>query len=564
MAILRTALYCRLSKDDDMAQGDSESIKTQKAMLTQYAKEHGFMVVEVYVDDGWSGLNFDRPDFNRMLDDIEAGKIDVVITKDLSRLGRDHLKVGHFTEIYFPMKNVRYIAVNDCVDTANRNNDIAALKNVMNEFYSRDNSRKIRSSIRARAKAGLYRCSYAPFGYRKAPDNHNRLIIDEETAPIVKRIFELAGAGMGAHKITKQFRDEKISCPSWWQHTRGEKDYSERFENPENRYEWSHNIIRNIIGNPVYLGHSVMCKTETIFKVGKYKKLPEEEWIRTDNTHEPLVTQEIFDGANQKILSRKRDTSNNFVSPFSGLVKCAACGKALALRYWGRDRHRIYVCTTYAHNTKSCTDHRIYYEDLYNAVLADIQYHARIAYEDREKAVALAVRMNEKADGSRGKSNETKLKQARKRYDEVTRLFDRLYEDSLSGRISNDNFSRLIDKYQTEQEQLLGQIQAIENALQEVRDNQQNAVKWADLMAQYVGIQELTAENLNLLIERIEVFDRTETDGETEQAIRICYRFGGYIGERRFKAKVLRHSCGKKGCPLERKENEGEKVSFVS
>ena len=192
-----------------------------------------------------------------------------------------------------------------------------------------------------------------------------------------------------------------------------------------------------------------------------------------------------------------------------------------------------------------------------------IQYHARIAYEDREKAVALAVRMNEKVDGSRGKSNETKLKQARKRYDEVTRLFDRLYEDSLSGRISNDNFSRLIDKYQTEQEQLLGQIQAMENALQEVRDNQQNAVKWVDLMAQYVGIQELTAKNLNLLIERIEVFDRTETDGETEQVIRICYRFGGYIGEHRFKAKILKNTGGwEQRCKKERKDNG--KVSLVS
>ena len=563
MSVLRTALYCRLSKDDDMAQGDSESIKTQKAMLTQYAKEHGFMVVEIYVDDGWSGLNFDRPDFNRMLDDIEAGRIDVVITKDLSRLGRDHLKVGHFTEIYFPMKNVRYIAVNDCVDTANRNNDIAALKNVMNEFYSRDNSRKIRSSIRARAKAGLYRCSYAPFGYRKAPDNHNRLIIDEETAPIVKRIFELAGAGMGAHKIAKQLREEQAAAPSWWQHTRGEKDYSERFSNPENKYEWSHTVIRNIIKNPVYLGHTIMCKKEIIFKVGKYRDIPEEEQIRVDNTHEPLVTQEDFDNANAKILSRRRDTTDNFVSPFSGLVKCGTCGKALGLRYWTKSRQRIYVCTTYAHDTKKCTDHRIFYDDLYNAVLADIQYHARIAYEDREKAVALAVRMNEKADGSRGKSNEAKLKQARKRYDEVTRLFDRLYEDSLSGRISNDNFSRLIDKYQTEQEQLLGQIQAIENALKEVRDNQQNAVKWADLMAQYVGIQELTAENLNLLIERIEVFDRTETDGETEQAIRICYRFGGYIGEHRFKAKVLRNTGGWE--QRRRKERKGNgKVSFVS
>ena len=453
MSVLRTALYCRLSKDD-MVQGDSESIKTQKAMLTQYAKEHGFLVVEIYVDDGFSGLNFDRPSFNRMLDDIEAGKIDVVITKDLSRLGRDHLKVGHFTEIYFPMKNVRYIAVNDGVDTANKNNDIAALKNVMNEFYSRDNSRKIRSSIRARAKAGLYRCSFNPIGYLKAPDNHNKLIVDVETAWIVKRIFELANAGMGAHKIVTQFRREQVPCPSWWLHSRGEKDYSKRFENPENKYEWSHTVIRNIISNPLYLGHSVMCKTESIFKVGKSKKVPEVEQIRVENTHEPLVSQEIFDGANAKILSRRREDTEHFVSPFAGLVKCGTCGKALGLRYWGKDRNRVYICTTYAHNTKSCTDHRIYYEDLYNAVLADIQYHARLAYEDRDKAVALAVKMNDKADGNKGKANESKLKQAKKRYEEVTRLFDRLYEDSLSGRISNDNFNRLIEKYQSEQEQL--------------------------------------------------------------------------------------------------------------
>ena len=561
MSILRTALYCRLSKDD-MLQGDSESIKTQKAMLTQYAKEHGFLIVEVYVDDGWSGLNFQRPDFNRMLDDIEAGKIDVVITKDLSRLGRDHLKVGHFTEIYFPMKNVRYIAVNDGVDTANKNNDIAALKNVMNEFYSRDNSRKIRSSIRARAKAGLYRTSFNPIGYRKSPDNHNKLIVDGETAWIVKRIFELANAGMGAHKIAKTFREEQVPCPSWWLHSRGERDYSQRFENPANKYEWSHTVIRNIIANPLYLGHTVMCKTESIFKVGTFKKVPKADQIRVENTHEPLVSQELFDGANAKILSRRRDTTDNFVSPFSGLVKCGTCGKALGLRYWGKDRHHIYVCTTYAHDTKACSDHRIYYEDLYNAVLADIQYHARLAYEDRDKAVALAMKMNAKADGNKGKSNESKLKQAKKRYDEVTRLFDRLYEDSLSGRISNDNFTRLIDKYQTEQEQLLGQIQNLENALQEVKDSQTNAVQWAALMADYVGIRELTAENLNLLVERIEVFDRTETDGEAEQVIRICYRFGGYIGERRFKAKVLRNTGGWERRRRKERKDDG-KISFV-
>ena len=231
------------------------------------------------------------------------------------------------------------------------------------------------------------------------------------------------------------------------------------------------------------------------------------------------------------------------------LVKCGTCGKALALRYWGRDRQRIYVCTTYAHNTKACTDHRIYYEDLYNAVLADIQYHARLAFEDRKKAVALAVKMNAKAEGNRGKNNETKLKQARKRYDEVTRLFDRLYEDSLAGRISNENFTRLIDKYQTEQGKLLGQIATLEDALQEVKDSKNNAVQWAELMAGYVGITELTAENLNLLVERIEVSDRTETEDGMQQTVKICYRFGGYIGEQTVKTKMIRKPRKKRDCP---------------
>lgn len=387
--------------------------------------------------------------------------------------------------------------------------------------------------------------------------------MDTETAWIVKRIFELANAGMGAHKIAAVFRREQVPCPSWWLYSRGEKDYSKRFENPENKYEWSHTVIRNIISNPLYLGHCVMCKTESIFKVNAYKKVPKEEWIVVENTHAPLVTQEVFDGANEKILSRRRDTNDNFVSPFAGLVKCGTCGKALGLRYWTGKRHRIYVCTAYAHDTKACTDHRIFYDDLYKAVLADIQYHARLAYEDREKAVALAVKMNAKAEGNKGKSSAERLKTAKKRYDEVTRLFDRLYEDSVSGCISNENFHRLMEKYQNEQEQLLGQIQALEAAMQEVKDNQENAVRWAELMAQYVGIQELTAENLNLLVERIEVYDRRETNAGAEQMIKICYRFGGYIGERIFAAKVLKHPKKEHiRQPEERRRNE--EVSLVS
>lgn len=551
MSILRTGLYCRLSKDDPKVsaeQKDSESIKTQVTMLTQYAKEHGFVVVEIYKDDGYSGLNFDRPDFNRMLDDIEAGKLDVVITKDLSRLGRDHLQVGHFTEIYFPMKNIRYIAINDTVDTANKCNDIGALKNVMNEFYSRDNSRKIRSAIRARSKAGLYRTSFNPIGYRKEADNHNHLIIDEETAPIVRRIFQLACDGSGAHRICKIFREEQVPCPSWWLYSRGEKDYSKRFENPSNKFEWTHTVVQNIIKNPLYLGHTVMCKTEVLFKVGISKRNSADEQIRVDDTHEPLVSQEVFDTANAKILSRKREDTSGNTSIFSGLVKCGTCGKAMSQRYWTKKRHKIFVCNTYAENTKACNDHRIFYDDLYAAVLADIQRNAAVAYADRDTAIILAEKMFAKEAGSKSKSNEGRLKQAQKRYDEVTKLFDRLYEDSLSGRISNDNFTRLIGKYQSEQERLQAEMDELQSSLSLVKENKENAFKWAELMAAFAGIQELTAENLNRLVDRIEVFERTGSGENTTQNIKVYYRFGGYIAENCFAAKVLTHPKRNKEC----------------
>ena len=477
-----------------------------------------------------------------MLDDIEDGKIDVVITKDLSRLGRDHLKVGHFTEIYFPMKQIRYIAIHDGVDTANSNNDIAALKNVMNEFYSRDNSRKIRSSIKARAKAGLYRCSFNPIGYKKDPDNHNHLIVDEETRGIVQRIFALAVQGWGAHRISAYFRKEQVPSPSWWLHTRGERDYSKRFETPEKKYEWSHTVISNIIKNPLYLGHTLMCKTEVIFKAQISKRKPREEWIQVENTHEPLVSQEDFDTANAKILSRKRQQKSGEVSIFSGLIKCGTCGKAMCQRNYPKNgKYKIVLCGTYAGFGKDkCTEHRVFYDEVYNAVLADIQQHAQLAFSDRAAAVALALKMSRQSNGNKAKANIDKLKRAKRRYDEVTLLFDRLYEDSVSSRISNENFTRLVGKYQEEQEQLQTQIGSLESALREVKEIEENAVKWADLMAYYVGIQELTAENLNALIERIEVFDRAEVDGAVKQTVKVYYRFGGYIADRRFNAKVLK------------------------
>ncbi|HHW31081.1 MAG TPA: recombinase family protein [Clostridiaceae bacterium] len=536
----RTALYCRLSKDDDV-QGDSESIKTQKTLLTQYAKEHGFLVVDIYADDGYSGLNFDRPGFNQMIEDIENGKIDVVITKDLSRLGRDHLKVGFYTEMYFPSKRVRYIAINDNVDTENNtSSDFAALKNVMNEFYSRDNSRKIRSSIKARAKAGLYRASFSPIGYRKAPDNHNRLIIDEETAWIVRKIFELASQGWGAHRIRTYFEREQVPCPSWWLHQRGEKRYTKRFENPANKYIWSHTVISNIIKNPLYLGHTVMCKSESIFKVGLQQRTPQDKWIVVENTHEPLVSQEVFDFVNEKIKSRKREDTSGNISIFSGLIKCGSCGKALSQRFYTKKKYKTFMCTTYAgFGADKCTEHRVFYDDLYNVILKDIRSCAKLAFYDEEKALKLICEKSGFYSNKREKEASSQLKAAEKRMEELNRLFEMLYEDSLSGCITKSNFDRMIAKYQREQAEVEQKISELSGWLKSQASSQTNAGGWIKLIRKYVNLQELTAEILNELVTKIVVHERRFVDGTPVQDIEVHYRFVGLINETEYRTKVL-------------------------
>jgi len=536
----RTAIYCRLSKDDECT-GDSASITTQKAMLTQYAKENDLLVVEAYVDDGYSGLSFERPAFVKMIEDVEAGLIDVVLTKDLSRLGRDHLKVGFYTEIFFPTKRVRYIAINDGVDTAAANNDIAALKNVINEFYSRDNSRKIKSSIRARSKEGMYRCSYAPFGYRKNPADKNHLVEDTETAPVIRQIFALAAGGRGSHWIAKHFAETRVYCPSWYLHTRGERDYSDRFSDESKRFYWTHTVIRNIIGNEVYLGTTVMCKTEVIFKVGLMVKNTPDKRVVVEGTHEALVNREVFDTANAKIAERKRATVDGAPSIFSGLLKCSTCGKAMNVRYYNHSRlHKVFACGTYCgRGAHTCTEHRVFYDDLYNAVLGDIRECAAMALADEEAVLKALIKRSLPAEKGRGSSS-SRLVVLRKRLSELERLFDKLYEDHVSGRIADNNFNRLLDKYQSEQGSLENEIAVLAASGDKIVEVEQGARSWIDLVRGFADLQELSAEVLNELITRIVVYDREVVDGESTQTIEIHYRFVGVVSDTVYAPKALK------------------------
>ena len=530
----KTALYCRLSKDDEKA-GESCSIETQKELLMQYAKENRLLPAEFYIDDGYSGLNFERPDFQRMIDDVVAEKVHTIVTKDLSRLGRDHIGVGQYTEIYFPTHNIRYIAINDNVDSANsQSNDFAALKNVINEFYSRDSSRKIRSSIKARAKAGKYRASFAPFGYLKDPADRNHLIPDPETAPFVKKIFELVASGWGNHRVRGFLRDNKVGCPSWYRFSRGEQDRGYMFPTEESRYFWRPDTLRLLIRNRVYMGDCVGCKTSAVFKANLNRKTDEKDWIIVENTHEPIVSRELWHIANDLVSVKRQECKeqmSGYISPFKGLLKCNDCGKAMTRRKYGSNSSiQIYVCTTYAtYGVGKCSQHKIFEDDLYSTILNDIRANADMALLQRDKLIESIIKTGISEVTRSHESQKRAYNSAVKRLTEIEKLLSKLYEDSIIGKITQDNFDSLMDKYQNEQITLKDMVNAYESVESDLMDKRSDAEKCVDLLAKYSKIETLTAECLNALVSKIEIHDCEPVDGTMRQRVNVYYRYAGVI-----------------------------------
>lgn len=556
-----TALYCRLSKDDEKS-GDSCSIETQREILMQYAKENKLLPVQFYVDDGYSGLNFDRPEFERMIDDVATGKVHTVVVKDLSRFGRDHLGVGHYTEIYFPTRNIRFVAINDNVDTQNtHSNDYAALKNVMNEFYSRDSSRKVKASIQARSKAGKYRSTSAPFGYLKDPNDHNHLIPDPETAPFVKRIYELCASGWGNYRIRNYLRENKIACPSWFQYERGLQDKGYMFPTEESRYFWRPDTLRLIIRNRVYMGDCVNCKTSVVFKTKHKKKVDEDKWIIVENTHEPIVSRELWNNANELVSVKRQEykaSLTGYISPFTGLLKCHDCGKAMTRRRYGSNsNHQIYVCTAYAtYGVHKCSQHKIFEDDLYAAVLSDIQSKAQIALLSRDKLIENIVKEGIKESGRSYESKKRSYQNSIKRLSDIERLMQKLYEDSIIGKINEENFDRLMYKYQQEQKELQKTVSEFDEIAAEITDKRTDAEKCVDLLAEHAHITELTPEILNMLISRIAVHESKAVDGVMRQKVDIYYRFAGVVDPCEFDSITFYHTKHSNAQPKRKRERK--------
>lgn len=524
------ALYLRLSKDDE-GTDESSSIKNQRKMLVSYAKEKGYIVYDEYVDDGWSGTNFERPDFKRMICDIEAKKVNLVITKDLSRLGREYIMTGQYTEIYFPSKGVRYIAIDDGYDSESPYTDIAPFKNVVNEMYARDISKKIRSAFTSKMKEGEYIGNFAPYGYKKDPKNKNHLLIDEEVAPIVKEIFEMAANGITPLSIADYLNEKGIPTRMMYRCKKNPQLDKDKFVFEE---EWRGNQIRQILRSVVYIGDTAQRKTRKVsFKSNLVIINSPEDWIIVHGTHEPIVDKETFEAANHHIQSRFSPKTGNFSNVFSGLVKCMDCGHCMSAAP-SRKKGSIcnLACNTYkSYGAKQCSNHFIDYTVLYNIVKKALREQLILSEQDKsELFLELQQDLERKQNRKDGLSELEKLKQRSK---ELDGIIERLYDDNFKGIISITRFQKLLSKYETEAQEIDKKMDFLSKRLSQ--SEEQNSMKayerFLELLRQYTDFEELTPKLLYDLIDRIEVaqghYEKTEHGLVKYQQVKIYFRFIG-------------------------------------
>ena len=525
-----TALYCRLSRDDELS-GESMSIQTQKAMLQQYAKEHGLTNCEFFVDDGYSGTNFNRPDFQRMLSMVEEDRVAVVCVKDLSRLGRNYLQTGLYTEVVFPEHDTRFIAINDNVDSDSGDNEFVPFRNILNEWYARDCSRKIRSSYRTRAINGEYTGAFAPYGYQKDPADKHHLIPDEH-APVVQRMFRMALEGKSKYAIAKTLQQEGFPTPHGCALIRDGLFFKE--ERKRNPCNWSVETVRVILSNPVYLGHMVSQKhTTRSYKDKRYIERPVDEWITVKNTHEALVDQSTFDTVQERLKIKKPRHTHSSVNIYRGLLRCGECGLSMGFSREYRADGRItgrFSCAKYRrYGGKECSRHDVSLSDLNVVVLEDIRRHATLAAADRERYVEYLTRLStQEWDGERTAWTK-EMERCRKRLDELDTIIRKLYEDSVFGRISEERYAALSASYEEETKRLKERHMELQGRIASYGKQSRNSEAFAELVARYSDITELSEELLNTLIEKIMIHEREIINDEVFMRVDIYYRFIGRI-----------------------------------
>ncbi len=525
--VYRVGLYLRLSKEDVMLKIESMSIETQRKKLIDFANKNSMIIGGIYADDGLSGVFFDRPQFEKMMREVENGTLNCVIVKDLSRLGRNDVETNYYYEDFFLARGIRFIAIDDEVDTIRGYQQIATFKNMYNAMYPRDISIKTRSAYKTKAEHGEFLGSKAPYGYKKSPEDKHILIKDEETAPVIEHIFELALKGYGRKKIARTLREEKILTPAAYAKSKGNARYDYSMDIYKDEYLWNETTVIEIITNEVYIGNCVNHKKTKPFKSRTAVDVPKDEWIIVEGTHEPIISKEVFDEAQKLIKNRRRSTKDNIVQMFSGLVKCKECGRALS---YNSNRTPCFMCGTYRNKGKEfCSSHYITYDELYAAVLLDIHSKTQMLKGSEQKLYQAALKCSKKQMEAATKGIVSQINKCNKRIDELEAIIKKAFESAISSLMSEERFAALMPAYEKEQAGLKEKVKELTAELDTIKDSQSGVQNFMELIPKYIGIRELNAVILNELIDHIEVGESRDENGEKVQEIEIYYKFAGLI-----------------------------------
>ena len=524
-----TALYCRLSNDDDY-EGESNSITNQKMLLKKYADENRFQNVRYYVDDGFSGTNFDRPDFKRMLADIDDGLISTVIVKDMSRFGRDHILVGYYTKYYLPDADVRFIAVYDQVDSeVNPDDDITPFKNILNEMYAKDCSKKVKAVLRSKGNNGKHLTVRPPFGYRKDPKNKEKWIVDEEAAATVKEVFNLCVKGYGPSQIARILSENNVETPAVYL-TRKHLPCAIKLK--AGCELWCDSSVSRILDNMEYLGHTVNFKYyKKSYKSRKKIEAPKEDWVIFENTQEAIIDQETFDIV-QKIRQGKRRVSPmGEPNMLSGMLYCADCGARMNLsRCRTMKQKEYYNCSSYRKKKKrTCVSHQITAYVVADMIKEDLQFTIKYANEHRERFLEILMTKSEIKTKRELKATSKELEQSTSRIQELDKIIQNLYEDKVNGKISEDRYMRMSENYENEQEELLKKVESLKAEINDSKSKSEDILKFISLVEKYSDFEELTSDILRAFVDKVYIHEKEKIDGHYRQSIEIIYNFVGAV-----------------------------------
>lgn len=523
---LITALYARLSHEDEL-EGESNSIQNQKRILLEYAEAHNLPNPQFYIDDGWSGANFDRPDFKRLISDMEKGRIGVVVTKDLSRLGRDYIKTGEYVELIFPDYNVRYIAINDNVDTEKGETDMVGFKNLFNEWHAKDTSRKIKATYESKKRRGERLGVNAPYGYQKDPTHKGHLIPNPETENVVRWIAREFKKDQNIHRICRELEEQRILSPkAYADHKKGKS-----IKNPEYQFNWNSHTIRDILHNPEYTGCTVAGRTrKPSYKRKKQIRTAPEEWVITSNTHEALISTEDFELIQKLLEGRKREPKQGEPDKYANLLYCADCGKRL---YINRNKERCYAyyyCSTFQNRGgKACTSHSISERVLDEVLLYVIRYYTAEARSNPEEFRKQVLFNLYQAHKMSSQTSHVKIHKGQQRLLVIDQLMEKLFEEYALGKMDEEHYRRQTERYKIERAELTQKIKELQETHARQNDDNKKIDEFIRKANTYIDIRELTAEILTAFVDWIMIHEKTPKGNAAQDGRPIQHEIDIYL-----------------------------------